>query len=134
MKRVVTSEEMVTGKLPVPGGGGQFGIMVDAQLGGSEGFSLLVNEVRQGYKGKMHAHPEEQCWYILSGRGLISIDGVDYEVGPGMAALAPSNAPHQVEAHEGEPLRYVLLYVPGGPEKELREKGEDSFSGGKAQG
>lgn len=129
MKRVIGPEEAVSGLLPVPGGGGRFSILIDNQLGGSSNFSLLVNEVVGGYRSKAHAHPEEQCFYILSGRGRISIEDVEYEVGPGTAAFAPANSLHQVEAYGDEPLRYVLIYAPQGPERDLREKGEKAFSG-----
>jgi uncharacterized cupin superfamily protein len=59
-----------------------------------------------------HAHWMEEEWiYVLSGRGLARIDGVDYEVGPGdfMAFPAPGT-PH----HMSNPFEDELVYLMGG--------------------
>jgi len=127
MRHLVTESERFGGFLPVPGGGGKFGIVLDEVLGGTKGFSLLVNEVSAGYKSKEHAHGEEQAWLILSGHGRIWIDGEGYEVSPGDAIIAPPHSRHQVDCSMGEGLKYALIYVPAGPEKELRERGEGAF-------
>jgi hypothetical protein len=49
MKRYVVNEsEGVKGKLPVPGGGGTFNILIDEEISGAKYFSLLVNEMAPG--------------------------------------------------------------------------------------
>ena len=76
MKRYVVNEsEGVKGKLPVPGGGGTFNILIDEEISGAKYFSLLVNEMAPGYKGKEHSHDVEHCWYILNGTGIIRMGG-----------------------------------------------------------
>jgi uncharacterized cupin superfamily protein len=57
-----------------------------------------------------HAHMLEEEWvYILSGRGIAEIDGVDYDVGPGdfMGFPAPSVA-HLLKNRSGEELVYLM--------------------------
>ena len=123
MKRYVVSEsEGVKGKLPVPGGGGTFNILIDEETSGAHHFSLLVNEMAAGYKGKEHSHHVEHCWYILSGTGLIHMAGETYSIKPGDAVFAPIGMLHSVECIGKEPLRYVVVYAPPGPEKELRSQ------------
>lgn len=121
MKRyVVNVAEAVHGKLPVAGGGGTFRILIDEETSGAQHFSLLVNELAPGYKGKEHSHKVEHCWYILQGKGTISMGGKVYPIKPGDAVFAPIGMVHSVECTGDEPLRYVVVYAPPGPEKELR--------------
>jgi len=123
VKRYVVNEsEGVRGKLPVPGGGGTFNILIDEEISGAQHFSLLVNEMAAGYKGKEHAHRVEHCWYILSGTGIIRMEGKTYSIKPGDAVFAPIGMAHSVECTGKEPLRYVVVYAPPGPEKELRSQ------------
>jgi uncharacterized cupin superfamily protein len=59
-----------------------------------------------------HAHWMEEEWiYVLSGRGVARIDGVEYEVGAGdfMAFPAPGVAHHLRNPYETE-----LVYLMGG--------------------
>jgi mannose-6-phosphate isomerase-like protein (cupin superfamily) len=123
MKRFVVSEsEGIKGKLPVEGGGGTFTVLIDEEISGAQHFSLLVNEMKPGYKGKEHSHSVEHCWYILRGTGIIRIAGETYPINPGDAVFAPIGMVHSVECTGDEPLRYLVIYAPQGPEKELKNK------------
>ena len=119
---VVNESEGVKGRLPVLGGGGTFNILIDEEISGAQHFSLLVNEMAAGYKGKEHSHNVEHGWYILSGTGMIHIGGETYSIRPGDAVFAPIGTSHSVECTGNEPLRYVVVYAPPGPEKELRSQ------------
>jgi uncharacterized cupin superfamily protein len=62
-----------------------------------------------------HAHMLEEEWvYIISGRGIAEIDGVEHEVGPGdfMGFPTPSAA-HLLKNRGGEDLVYLM----GGEDK-----------------
>jgi mannose-6-phosphate isomerase-like protein (cupin superfamily) len=129
MKRFVVNEsEGIKGKLPVEGGGGTFSILIDEEISGAQHFSLLVNEMAPGYRGKEHSHRVEHCWYILKGRGIIRMAGKTYPIKPGDAVFAPIGTPHSVECTGDEPLRYVVIYAPPGPEKELKSKTGFSYA------
>jgi mannose-6-phosphate isomerase-like protein (cupin superfamily) len=128
-KYAVHFNEGVKGKLPVPGGGGDFCILIDKQMSGAEHFSLLVNSFQPGYVGPMHQHEVEHAWYILSGQGTITIGDETWDIGPDMAIFAPIGVPHQVACTGNEPMRYVVVYAPAGPEQDLRERGDQAFGG-----
>ncbi len=121
-KFVVNESEGIKGKLPVEGGGGTFNILIDEEISGAQHFSLLVNEIAPGYRGKEHSHAVEHCWYVLEGRGTVTIAGKAFHVKPGDAVFAPVGILHSVECIGDEPLRYVVVYAPPGPEKELKSK------------
>ena len=124
-KRAVSVKEGITGDLP--GGTGRFNILLDEDISGTKNFSLLINEMKPGITGVEHSHTVEHCWYILSGHGKMYMEGKVYEMHPEMAIFAPATVPHRIDVEKGEPLRYVVVYAPPGPEKQLKEKGKDAF-------
>ncbi|HYU18785.1 MAG TPA: cupin domain-containing protein [Chloroflexota bacterium] len=131
---VVRFDEGASGKLPIPGGAGEFRILIDGEISGAQHFSLLVNEIQPGYVGDYHQHEVEHGWYILQGRGTIWIGEQEYEIGPEMAVFAPAGVPHKMASHGPEPLRYVVVYAPQGPERELRARGEQAYGSSRAGG
>lgn len=128
MKRlVVPLTEAVTGNLPVGGGGGTYRILLDQGIAGTQHFALLHNEMAPGYQGSEHAHAVEQCFYVLAGRGRFTIGGAAHDVGPETAVYIPAGVMHRVESVGAEPLSYVTVYAPGGPEQDLRTRGYRAF-------
>jgi mannose-6-phosphate isomerase-like protein (cupin superfamily) len=63
----------------------------------------------------------------LSGYGRITMEGKTYEIGPEMAVFAPAHVLHRIDVDEGQVLRYIVVYAPPGPEKQLKEKGRNAF-------
>lgn len=122
---VVPFSDGVGGDMPVPGG--KFKILIDEELSGAQQFSLLINEIPAGHQGGYHQHEVEHGWYILQGRGTIWIADEAFEIGPEMAVFAPARIPHKMASHGPEPLRYVVVYAPAGPERELRERGARAY-------
>lgn len=49
---------------------------------------------RDGDRGDLHSHPHVQSTYVKSGRYRFSVDGKEFEVGPGDAFVIPSGAEH----------------------------------------
>ena len=45
-------------------------------------------------EGKLHNHPHVQSTYVEAGRFRFSMDGEEFEVGPGDSFVIPSNAVH----------------------------------------
>jgi mannose-6-phosphate isomerase-like protein (cupin superfamily) len=56
-----------------------------------------------------HKHSEE-IYYLLSGSGLMEIDGVERMLKPGDAVLIPAGAWHQIRATE--PLNFLCCCSP----------------------
>ncbi|MDO5528568.1 MAG: cupin domain-containing protein [Paracoccus sp. (in: a-proteobacteria)] len=51
-------------------------------------------DFQKGDEGALHAHPHVQSTFVQSGRYRFSIDGREFEVGPGDAFIIPSGARH----------------------------------------
>jgi quercetin dioxygenase-like cupin family protein len=47
-----------------------------------------------GDAGALHSHPHVQSTYVRSGRYRFTLDGRDFEIGPGDAFVIPSGAEH----------------------------------------
>ncbi len=62
-----------------------------------------------------HSHEAEEVSVILSGGGLVDIDGTAHPLEPGMVLFAPSDLPHQT--HSGpDGLTVLWFYAPPGSE------------------
>ena len=86
-KFVVALKDAVTGVLH--GGVGTFRLLIDEETSGAKNFSLLVNTMNAGVKSEEHKHDVEHCFYVLSGKGTMYINGKPFEIGPQMAVLYP---------------------------------------------
>lgn len=105
-------------------------VLINEDTVGAKSFSLLVNTVKaaesclneeEGPRG--HKHDIEHGMYCLSGRGAMVISGVRYPVKPGTAVFVPAHEWHYVENDSAdEDLRYIIIYVPGGEEKDFLAK------------
>jgi mannose-6-phosphate isomerase-like protein (cupin superfamily) len=124
-KYVVALKDAVTGVLH--GGGGTFRVLVDRESSGAKHFSCLVNTMNKGVKGGAHKHEVEHLWYILSGKGTMTIGGKSFEIAPATAVYAPAGVLHAIEVGPDEDLTYVVVYAPPGPEQELKKFGAKAF-------
>ena len=77
----------------------------------SEALTLGVAEVTRHGGGEfhLHRHAQAEAYYVLSGSGVLHVDGADYSLYPGVTAFIPGRAWHAARALGDEPLR--LLYV-----------------------
>jgi len=70
--------------------------------------------LRTGCSIGYHAHEgEEEVFYILSGTGIVTEQGVTSTVGPGDAVLTRGGESHSIENQGAEPLEFIatiLLY------------------------
>jgi mannose-6-phosphate isomerase-like protein (cupin superfamily) len=57
-----------------------------------------------------HEQKEDEIYYVLSGRGLMTVDGHAFEVGPGTAVLTRPGSSHGLKQTGGEDLVVLLNY------------------------
>jgi mannose-6-phosphate isomerase-like protein (cupin superfamily) len=57
-----------------------------------------------------HVQREDEIYYILSGRGLMTIDGKEFEVGPGDAILTRPGSSHGLKQVGKEDLVILINY------------------------
>ncbi|MES2437984.1 MAG: cupin domain-containing protein [Verrucomicrobiota bacterium] len=73
--------------------------------------SLAEATIPAGGETERHHHRlSEEFYYITAGAGLMEIDGVEKEIGPGDAILIPAGAWHQIRATA--PLEFLCCCAP----------------------
>lgn len=58
-----------------------------------------------------HEQTEDEIYYVLSGRGIMTIDGKPIEVGPGTAVLTRTGSSHGLKQVGSEDLVIVINYL-----------------------
>lgn len=58
-----------------------------------------------------HEQKEDEIYYVLSGRGLMTIDGKEFEVGPGDAVLTRPGSSHGLKQAGAENLVIMINYL-----------------------
>ena len=61
-----------------------------------------------------HEQKEDEIYYVLSGRGLMNVDGKEFEVGPGAAVLTRPGSSHGLKQIGAEDLVILINYEQAG--------------------
>lgn len=98
--------------------------MIDAEISGAQHFALFVNQIDAGSQdaGGLHEHDSEHGFYIIRGRARFIIGDREYVVNSESSVFVPANVPHMVANDADEPLEYVVIYAPQGPERAQRSQ------------
>ncbi|MEO5714750.1 MAG: cupin domain-containing protein [Luteolibacter sp.] len=73
--------------------------------------SLAEATLPVGGETERHYHKvSEEIYYLLTGSGVMEIDGITRNVGPGDAILIPAGKWHQIRATE--PLQFLCCCAP----------------------
>ena len=73
----------------------------------SKEISIQITDVDPGEMQFLHSHEQEQCYYILRGKGLMIIDEETEEVKEGDAIYIPSGATHGIKNTGKIKLQYL---------------------------
>jgi mannose-6-phosphate isomerase-like protein (cupin superfamily) len=88
-------------------------VLLDARLGGAFKQSLAEATLARGAGTRRHYHARtEEIYVVLSGSGLMEVDGEERSVGPGDAILIPPRAWHQIRADTAGELRFLCCCAP----------------------
>jgi mannose-6-phosphate isomerase-like protein (cupin superfamily) len=60
-----------------------------------------------------HHHAQAEIYFILEGRGIVTINGVRYDVEKGSAVFIPGDMEHSVENCEQEELKWLYVFPTG---------------------
>ena len=91
--------------------------------GTSSQMAVGMSVLPAGYATPPHDHEAEELATVLSGEGVITIDGVDLPVRPGSVVLTPSRSRHVTAAGPDAPLVVWWTYAPAGSEQRWLDQG-----------
>ena len=86
---------------------------------GSKDISIQITDVRPNGMQFLHSHAQAQCYYIVSGKGLMIIDDENKEVVEGDAIFVPPHSLHGIKNTGSCTLIYLTANQSFGVEKEL---------------
>jgi uncharacterized RmlC-like cupin family protein len=124
-KIIIKHEDGIVGDLH--DNAGTFNVLINNQIAGASNFSLLYNICMPGIIDDLHDHEVEHAIYILHGKGIFVLDQEEFQVTEDTAIFIPPNIPHKLYTTESEPLKYLVLYSPPGPEQQLIDSGASAF-------
>ncbi|HSD73889.1 MAG TPA: cupin domain-containing protein [Steroidobacteraceae bacterium] len=64
-----------------------------------------------------HPHDKDEIYYVISGRGEFTLDGVKHAVGPGTAMLTRVGSTHSLQQVGSEDLVIIVNYLKGPDER-----------------
>lgn len=84
-------------------------------------------EVRPGGHVNPHRHPTHEFYLVREGRGLMTVDGTSWEIGPGELVTIPSQLVHSLEPVGEDPIRCFCFAVgdAGAPPVDYGSDGEE---------
>lgn len=89
---------------------------------GAEEFSSGVVVLKPDEGHERHTHPNsEEVLYFLNGEGVQTIADEEREITAGDMVYIPAGVEHSTTNTSWEPLRFIAMYGPPGPESEIRD-------------
>lgn len=76
---------------------------------GWEGWVMRAFELGEGGFSPKHTHPYPHINYMIKGKGILHIDGVDHEVEEGSFAFVPGESTHQFLNRGEEPFVFICI-------------------------
>jgi mannose-6-phosphate isomerase-like protein (cupin superfamily) len=93
-------------------------LLIGETNSGSTEISIQVTDVEPNGMQFIHSHIQEQCYYIVSGEGLMFIDEESKKVGEGDAIFIPSNSTHGIKNVGKNKLVYLTTNQAFGEKRE----------------
>jgi len=75
------------------------GVNLDSLAVGEKSMVTKMNYVKGNYASP-HKHPNEQSGYVISGKHILTLNGIDYELSKGDTYAIPSNIEHSFKVIE----------------------------------
>ncbi|MBM3498173.1 MAG: cupin domain-containing protein [Armatimonadetes bacterium] len=87
--------------------------LIRPERGGSPNLSVAEAVVEPGQSTRRHLHRRsDEVYYILEGKGTVTLGAKGYEVEPGSCLLLPAGSVHSVRCDGPEALRILCLCAP----------------------
>ena len=80
---------------------------------GATRLEVVLGIIQPQHGASAHAHPDmEQVCYVLEGQLVVTVDGVQQEIGRGDCCFFAAGVEHTVTAIGDAPARLLLIYSP----------------------
>ncbi|MHC4479191.1 MAG: cupin domain-containing protein [Planctomycetota bacterium] len=87
-------------------------LLIGEENVGAKNISIQITDVDENGEQFLHSHKPEQCYYIIEGKGLMTVDDETREVFAGDAIYIPSHSQHGIRNIANGPLKYLTANSP----------------------
>jgi mannose-6-phosphate isomerase-like protein (cupin superfamily) len=63
---------------------------------------------------KLHRHTHAEIYHVMAGRGIVTIDGKEYEVGKASVVFIPGNVEHGIRCIGDEDVKWLYVFAADG--------------------
>src|SRR3954468_18293598 len=88
--------------------------LISAPMTPTAELTLGVSSLPPGGTLPTHHHAQAEAYFVLGGTGVVTLEGVEHEVGPGDAVFVPGDALHAVHNPAEEDLRFAYVLAADG--------------------
>lgn len=83
--------------------------LISPNSSSAKDLAIHISFIPKGTEQPLHSHEAEQCYYIVAGKGLLTINEETQEVSLGDAIYIPPNATHGIRNSGEETLEYLSI-------------------------
>jgi quercetin dioxygenase-like cupin family protein len=122
--RIVGPDEGESFWQPVPANGWVRNIFSKGAVGATSEYAMGTQTLPPGCFIREHTHArQEEVVFVLDGKGIARIDGVDHAIEKGSAIHVGMNRKHQFLNPGQEPVTFLWIMMPGGLDRFFAEIG-----------
>ena len=86
-------------------------ILISGERGPSSRLTTGIAEMIPGTLLPLHHHEPEETYYVISGRGHVTVDDSTASLSPGASVFIPSNAKHSLRCTGSENLIFLFTFA-----------------------
>jgi quercetin dioxygenase-like cupin family protein len=121
MATVIVRESEVEGTRKIPARVSR--TLISQHTVGATKISMGTNVTEVGSRIPFHTHSEnEEAMFCIQGKGILTVNGEEYEITPGTAIFSPLGAEHEIRNIGDEPFKIVWAYAPPLPDHLVKEE------------
>ena len=94
-------------------------LLASPRTSNGEHLTTTLVEIKPGGKQGLHSHAPEQIYFILEGKGMMTVSDEQAIVNAGDCIFIPSGAPHGLKNTNESLLRYFSAAAPSFNREEL---------------
>jgi mannose-6-phosphate isomerase-like protein (cupin superfamily) len=85
---------------------------VSPNMQGNRAFELMLTTVEPGGGAEIVTHATEHAYYVISGRMRATVEGQQYDLGPGSCLYMDKEAEHGLQVVGDEPVSFIVIFAP----------------------
>jgi mannose-6-phosphate isomerase-like protein (cupin superfamily) len=78
----------------------------------NKAFELMLTTIEPGGSAETVTHATEHAYYVVSGRMQVTVEGQQFNLGPGSCLYMDKEAAHGLKVVGDEPVSFVVIFAP----------------------